>query len=135
MSEFDESKIAIFFYCFETGPDRLSILSPNKIEKDSPGQRVVKSIWKEDGTVYCPRCGKNLIFDGEIFYNNLGDSDFYLDKNNNPKGHLLRYDIKTDNFKSLRYSPPKPGETKIFDFITEEANILIMLENKEKELS
>ena len=120
---YNPNETRIYFYCFECGPDCDDPSTPGKKKKDTPGQRVMFSEWRADCKVYCPRCGKLMIFDGDSLYDNLtGDVHFWIEEKNDdkiPRGHLYRFDLKGRGYISPRYVSPKPGESIRIDIIKE----------------
>lgn len=127
--KYNPNETRIYFYCFDTGPDRDDPSAPGKKRKDSPGQRVMLSEWRADGRVFCPRCGVLLIFDGDTLYlNKNGKPHFWIDEDEEenivPRGHLFRYDLKGNGYISPRYSPPRPGRNVEIDFEVEYHRIL-----------
>ncbi len=114
----DETRI--YFYCFETGPEIDDPAVPGKKRKDTPGQRVMLAEWRADTRVFCPRCRRLLIFDGETLYNNVdGKPHYWMESEGGilvPKGHLFRYDLKGNGYVSPRYISPKPGQFTQIDF-------------------
>jgi hypothetical protein len=113
----------IYFYCFECGPDIDDPSAPGKKKKDTPGQRVMKAEWRKDSRVYCPRCKRLMIFDGDALYDNVtGNAHFWIERPDGlivPRGHLFRYDLKGEGYVSPRYISPKPGDGVNIDFVKE----------------
>jgi hypothetical protein len=121
MPDYDVNATRIFFYCFESGPDIDDPSAPGKKRKDSGGQRVIQAEWRSDGRVYCPRCRRLLLFDGERLCDNLsGKLHFWTSSNGDevvePHGHFFRYDLKGIGYVSPRYTPPIPGGKTEFNW-------------------
>jgi hypothetical protein len=118
---YDVNATRIFLYCFDKGPDKDDPSAPGKKRKDEGGQRVIQAEWRPDCKVYCPRCRRMLIFDGDRFYDNLtGKLHFSVTHDEDgkavPHGHFFRADLKGVGYVSPRYVPPRPGETPSWDW-------------------
>jgi len=140
---YDVNATQIYFYCFEKGPDKDDPTAPGKKRQDSGGQVVIKAEWRPDCKVYCPRCRRLMIFDGDRFYDNLtGKLHFWTKEGEDgkvePHGHFFRADLKGVGYTSPRYNPPRPGGKVEFDWEVELARMqkeesVLDLQDKEGE--